>query len=239
MPAAEKERFRRDGYCVVRGLIPSDEVARLSGWVTDLARAPDVPGGVMRYLEQDRIEYFRPHNEGLCQLMERGRIPALMSELLDEEAVLFKDKINFKPPGGASFEPHQDAQAGWLDYCAYQITCMVAIDAAGSTNGGLELAAGHHRRGLIGEPGRPLSGAELSGLDFVLCEMSPGDAVFFDCFVPHRSGPNHSSSERRILYLTYNARSAGDHYEAYFAAKRKSFPPDWEREPGREYRYRV
>ena len=78
-----------------------------------------------------------------------------------------------------------------------------------------------------GHDGKPLSGGELAGLEFVPCETAPGDAVFFDCFVPHRSGPNTTDRARRVLYLTYNAASSGDHYEAYFAAKRESFPPDW------------
>src|SRR3990172_5487564 len=32
----------------------------------------------------------------------------------------------------------------------------------------------------------------------------------------------------RVLYVTYNRRSAGDHRERYYADKRKSFPPDIE-----------
>ena len=71
------------------------------------------------------------------------------------------------------------------------------------------------------------------------CETSPGDACFFDAFVPHRSAPNGTRTERRVLYLTYNPASQGDHYEAYFADKWKSYPPDVEREPGQERRYRV
>ena len=44
---------------------------------------------------------------------------------------------------------------------------------------------------------------------------------------------------RRVLYVTYNRASEGDHRAAYFADKRKSYPPDIEREPGRTYVFRV
>jgi hypothetical protein len=39
--------------------------------------------------------------------------------------------------------------------------------------------------------------------------------------------------------LTYNAKSYGDHRAQYFADKRANFPPDVERKPGTEYRFRV
>ena len=42
-----------------------------------------------------------------------------------------------------------------------------------------------------------------------------------------------------MLYVTYNRRADGDHRLRYYADKRRSFPPDCEREPGREYVYRV
>jgi len=66
-----------------------------------------------------------------------------------------------------------------------------------------------------------------------------GDAVFFDSYTPHASGPNLTAERRRVLYVTYNRRSAGDHRERYYADKRKSFPPDIERDPTRTYTFRV
>ena len=67
----------------------------------------------------------------------------------------------------------------------------------------------------------------------------PGDVLFFDSFVPHRSGPNRTSVQRRVLYVTYNGASAGDSRERYYADKRASYPPDCEREAGKDYSFRV
>jgi len=69
--------------------------------------------------------------------------------------VLFKDKINFKLPGGDGFKPHQDQQAGWSTYADLFITAMVSLDATTADNGCLELCAGQHTRGLLGVSGRP------------------------------------------------------------------------------------
>jgi len=67
----------------------------------------------------------------------------------------------------------------------------------------------------------------------------PGDVVFFDSFVPHASAPNLTANQRRVLYVTYNRASDGDHRVSYYADKRASFPPDIERLPGVAYRFRV
>src|SRR5262249_52333892 len=151
----------------------------------------------------------------------------------------FKDKVNLKLPGGAGFEAHQDVQAGWERWAPYHLTAMVGVDEAAVDNGCLEVAPGRHREGLLGEAWQPLQGDALAGLSFEPGPMRPGDALVFDSFLPHRSAANRSPRARRVLYLTYQGRSHGDVYEAYFAEKRKSFPPDCERQPGREYRYRV
>ncbi len=76
-------------------------------------------------------------------------------------------------------------------------------------------------------------------MKFVSTPTAPGDAMFFDSYAPHRSGPNMTDKSRRVLYVTYNRASQGDHRARYFADKRKSFPPDIEREAGKEYVFRV
>jgi hypothetical protein len=48
-----------------------------------------------------------------------------------------------------------------------------------------------------------------------------------------------SEKIRRLYFATYNRLSEGDHLERYYADKHKSFPPDIEREAGKEYVFRV
>ena len=55
----------------------------------------------------------------------------------------------------------------------------------------------------------------------------------------HAWGPNLTEGRRRVLHITYNRRSAGDHRVRYYADKRASFPPDIERDPTRTYTFRV
>jgi ectoine hydroxylase-related dioxygenase (phytanoyl-CoA dioxygenase family) len=246
---AELASFQRDGFVVVRGLFTPQYTSEVGRWIDELAARPPEYGKVMAYYEDSsrerdrrilsRLEYFREHHAGLKELIEGEPLCGRLSQLLGDRATLFKEKINFKLPGGAGFTPHQDLQTGWDDYASYFITTLVTIDPSTRENGCLELAAGHHRRGKLGTRWKPLEGDDLAGIEFVHYPMEPGDVAFFDCYVPHQSAPNHSLRPRRNLYLTYNRASEGDHRERYFADKRASYPPDHEREVGREYAFRV
>ena len=62
------------------------------------------------------------------------------SALLGEPAVLYKEKVNYKLPGGAGYAPHQDAPA--YPFVAKHVSCLVAIDDAGIDNGCLEVVSG-------------------------------------------------------------------------------------------------
>ncbi|HYC58380.1 MAG TPA: phytanoyl-CoA dioxygenase family protein [Thermoanaerobaculia bacterium] len=245
----ETSRYRRDGYLIVRGAFSAQEMDAITQWVRSLADAPEKAGTIMKYLEDDaanpgrrilnRIENFVPYHDGFRGIATDGAIIDFVSQLMGEPACLFKDKINFKLPGGSGFEPHQDIQAGWGDYADRFVSVSVAIDETTIENGCLELAAGHHTRGLIGRLLEPMNGEELQGITFEPILQAPGDVVLFDAYTPHRSASNRTARPRRNLYLTYAKASAGDQRQRYFADKRRSFPPDSEREPGKTYSYRV
>lgn len=241
--------FHRDGFVCAPTFFDADEMRRITDWTEEVDAWLEEPGRHMVYHEASltepgtrvvqRIGDLTPFHEGFRALYLRGRVQAAVSTLLDEPATLFKDKINFKLPGGDGFKAHQDVQAGWNAYAKYCITALVSIDAATTENGCLEMAAGWHRKGLVGDEWTPLGEGETAGMRFVPYPTVPGDAIFFDSYTPHRSGPNLTTSPRRVLYMTYNRASEDDHRARYFANKRKSFPPDIERDPSKTYIFRV
>lgn len=245
----ELETFKQQGFLVVRGMYEGRELEKLKAWVDEVQSLPEVPGKYMMYFEESllvlgkrvlsRVENFCPDHEDLNTLINGAEMLQRISELFGEQAVLFKEKINFKMPGGNGFTPHQDAQAGWNDYASLFITVLIGIDESTVENGCLELAAGHNQRGLIGELWKPLTEENIKGMEFISVPTKPGDAVFFDSYAPHRSGPNLTENPRRVLYLTYNRRSEGDRRLQYYADKRRSYPPDIEREPDKKYVFKV
>ncbi|HWW80202.1 MAG TPA: phytanoyl-CoA dioxygenase family protein [Steroidobacteraceae bacterium] len=239
-------RMRRDGYLVVRNFVSPHQLAELLQWTVQLEGAPEVSGRHWVYREDSmttparrviqRIENFCPYHAGFDRFIRDSALVRWTGALMGAPVVLFKDKINFKMPGGAGFKAHQDQQAGWTVYAPLFVTAMVTLDAATLENGCLEVATGRHREGLIGEQWKPL---EEQGLNLQAIPTGPGDVIFFDSFVPHASKPNLTDSPRRILYITYNLASEGDHRERYFADKHASFPPDIDRDREKTYVFRV
>lgn len=247
--AKELADFQRDGFVVVRGMYATREIEDLASRIDELIAKGPGSGKEMFYYEDSllekgrrvlsRVERFADSDRALRAFLEEERLRGRAAELLGDKPVLFKEKINFKPPGGGGFAPHQDIQPGWDDYAPYFLSALVTIDPSTLANGCLELSAGHHKRGMLGEKWKPLTEEQLEGVTFRAYPMDPGDAAFFDCFVPHRSKPNLTGKQRRNLYLTFNRAGDGDKRQAYFDDKRKSYPPDNEREPGKEYVFKV
>lgn len=241
--------FERQGFLILRGAFGPAEMRRITRWVEELEALPEAPGKYMKYFEEsrlepgrrllNRVENFVPYHPGLAEVVNGPALCDPVSRLFGEEAVLFKDKINFKLPGGGGFEAHQDIQAGWENYASRFVTAAVAIDATDRSNGCLELARWKHRHERIGPLWEPLTDEHLRDVVFEPLEMLPGDAAFFDGHLPHRSGPNQGPRARRVLYVTYNPAAEGDQRGRYYADKFRSYPPDRERDPVRDYRYRV
>lgn len=243
---AQVQSFRETGYLVVRGGIGPRDVARISDWSDEILDAPEISGGHWVYHEQSRresgrdlvsrIERIAPFHAGFASLTRALAVP--VGQLLGEHACLFKEKINFKMPGGDGFKPHQDRQAGWDVYADYFISVLVSIDTATPENGCIRIAGGHRHKGHY-ESWVPLTDDELAEMTFVECPTDPGDLIFFDSLAPHASEPNMSDSVRRVYYATYNRASAGDHMAAYYTDKHASYPPDIDRKPGKTYVFRV
>lgn len=240
------EEFKSTGFLVIRGLYNAEEMKQITEWTEEVTNYPEVAGHVMMYFEQSklekekriisRIEDITSFHDGFGKLFLQGEIQQITSQLFDDDAVLFKDKINYKMPGADGFKAHQDIQAGWDRYSKLHITALVSIDASTLENGCLEVANGHNNEGIIGEQWAPL---EEDALDYVALPTEPGDAVFFDSYAPHRSKPNMTDGQRRVLYVTYNAAAEGDHRKQYYDDKRLSYPPDIERDTNKEYVFRV
>ena len=134
------ESFKRDGFVFVPGFFNAEEVRRVTAWTDEITAWPEAPGRHMVYYEDSlselgtrvvqRIEDVTPFHGGFKDMFTAGPMVDAVAELFGEPALLFKDKINFKMPGGDGFKAHQDVQAGWDTYASYYVTVLVGIDAA-------------------------------------------------------------------------------------------------------------
>jgi len=252
LSAEQIEEFDLTGVLIVKSeeIWTPDEMKLLINSVNEMDNWLDSPGKYMKYYESSkldpnqkilsRIENFTQYNPGLNYFCNGNKLIQTCSQLFGEQSILYKEKINYKLPGGQGFVPHQDVAAGWWMYGqSLHISVLVCIDPATISNGCLEVCYNSHRVGMLSPPWCELSNETASKLDFRPLQTNPGDVIFFDSYVPHKSEPNLTKNSRRVLYATYAKSSEGDYRNQYYQDKRKSFPPDCEREPGTKYEYRV
>ncbi|MDZ7676406.1 MAG: phytanoyl-CoA dioxygenase family protein [Acidimicrobiales bacterium] len=228
--AVDLDHFARTGWLVQRGIFDPATVTATTEAVDEVATwadAGDPAPGLHHWELTDhgpalaRSEDLVSHHQGLRALITRGLLPSIAAALLGEDAVLFKEKVNYKQPGGAGFAPHQDATA--YRFVDHHVSCMVPIDPATEASGCLWVASGSHDGPLPTDDGGRIDEGVVRGLDWEPVEVAPGDVLWFDSYTPHQSGTNTTDRPRRALYLTYNAASEGDQRERYYADKRAEF----------------
>jgi hypothetical protein len=214
------EHFHDTGWLHIRDGGASDRADELQRWAGEIADWADA-GGWMHHRELTehgpalcRTENMVPYHQALRDLLCSGVLVAGAGALLGEPAVLYKDKLNYKLPGGAGYAPHQDAPA--YRFVEVHVSCMLAIDDANETNGCLEVVSGAHDRiWPLDEVGciRP---DVVTSFWWQAVPVRAGDVLWFHSRTPHRSGANTSALPRRAFYPTYNARSEGDLREVYY-----------------------
>ena len=220
--------YRAHGWLLVDTLDAAG-VAELRAWVDDIASWPDrddaAGDGWIHHRELTehgpalcRSENLIPFHDGLRRLLTTGALLDAASALLGEPAVLYKEKINYKAAGGAGYAPHQDAPA--YRFVDVHVSCMVAIDDATAGNGCLEVVDAMHRDLLPTDDTGCILAELVDGFTWTPVEVRAGQTLWFHSLTPHRSGRNESSTPRRALYPTYNARSEGDLRADYYRAKR-------------------
>lgn len=200
-----------------------------------------------------RLENFVDSHNG-WDLLCNNYLRRCVSVAVGIPQVLYKEKLNLKPPGGSGFAPHLDTpslrvalgKSGPNDF----VTVMVSIDVMTSSNGCLKLAKGEWNENnsctvlLPEENGSPdasgRAGAipnEVSDkLSFENLECPGGTIAIFNGWVPHRSLANSSPFPRRAVFLTYNSASEGMFHSVYYERMNK-LRNDWREKVGlsREY----
>ena len=183
-----------------------------------------------------RLEKFTFQNEFFANLNEK--IKSLLFDVTGTEYNLFKDKINFKPPGGEGFHAHYDGifefddgvnlRKGWYEYADKFINVLLALDDFTVENGALEIASIHNGSFEVllqntKKDGSPdLIDDVISKSEFNPILINKGGVVIFSNLCPHRSNANKTSMPRGSIYFTYNEKKFGNNYEQYFIDKKNT-----------------
>jgi 2-aminoethylphosphonate dioxygenase len=234
--------YTEHGFVLIAGATSPDLLDTLCSYVDALETTSKWPPGMEVYFEHSpsdgrgmvrQIENFYDVHQPLSRLAEQ-HLKSWADLVMGEETILFKDKINFKHPGGGGYDAHRDGRfwwrhpetgeqcRGWEYYASEFVSVALFLDDADTTSGCLDVVRGKHTASAMGPVYESLSSEEAASMYFEPVEALAGDVLVMNASTPHRSGPNRSEHSRRVIYFTYNRCSEGNHRSAYFADKRLS-----------------
>jgi hypothetical protein len=209
---------------VVRSeLLDRDAVLALQTWALEIEAWPSGSHVWGHYAEQTELgpRICRTENVSACHAgvasLVTGAMQAAASDALGEPAVAFKDKLNYKQPGGAGYGVHQDKVA--YPGAGRVASILVAIDDCTVESGCLWLAPGVDDvlpvddRGVVRDD-------VAARLEWFPAELEAGDAVVIDGLAPHYSQANGSDAPRRVFIASYAPASEGYDRAHYYGARR-------------------
>ncbi|KAJ3718168.1 hypothetical protein C8R42DRAFT_610205 [Lentinula raphanica] len=244
----QKTAFERDGFLILPAI--SEAVSRdIEKWANEVKNFPHHPNAWMHYDEiikgpsgseiervLCRTENFANYHDGFNELFRGKEMMYILEQLTGEPMVLFKEKINYKQPWAGGYQAHIDSLAYTHIGNTSHLSILMAAEPATLENGCLEVVAGSHKITVpIGED-RCIERDWCENQKWTPVPLESGQFLVFGSNLAHRSAPNQSDKGRAAIYATYNALSdGGDRHEAYYADRRKLWPPTADRLPGERY----
>jgi ectoine hydroxylase-related dioxygenase (phytanoyl-CoA dioxygenase family) len=196
------QQYREDGYAIVRGFLPADDLAELQRKTAELYEVgvqhpltyrhgnlayeilPEVHFG-QRYLIQ--AYWFAWADAYFDRFRTHPAYLRLLEPLLGLHIKQVTQQIHWKPPGAkvSGYRFHQDlmfreAKDAYADVVRDTVNVGVAIDPATPANGCLRIIPGSHRKGYLGLSDNG-SGSIMKGLtvddELMDVGLDPADIV--------------------------------------------------------------
>jgi len=211
--------YQESGFILVKSLFSTDEVARLKAYAQQTITPQDVIVKGDKTGNETKLRMWNRPEDDLYGMFSRNERIVDNTELLFGEPVyVYSAKMIFKNAReGGAWEWHQD-YGYWYNYGCLMPSmnsCTIAIDRATRENGCLQVLRGSHKMGRINHDRIneqyviDLERVELAQKRFELehIDMQPGDALFFDGNILHRSDSNQSEHNRWSFIVSYNTVS--------------------------------
>jgi ectoine hydroxylase-related dioxygenase (phytanoyl-CoA dioxygenase family) len=253
------ERFRRDGFVVVAGLLDAGDLDRYRAAVTAGVGAR-TSEGLRPLAERSRYQQSFLQCMNLWEdrpavrpLTFHPRLGQAAAELLGTRAVrLWHDQALYKEPGGRATDPHQD-HAYWPIRETASVTAWVPFDGSRRGAGAMAYLPGSHLLGLRrfvdifrGEPEDILADPLVQAIEPVYVEVPKGSVAFHHGLTVHLAEANGDDRTRAVHTIIYFPDgSTRGHRAGHFAVDRGNIqvgdkidsdttPIVWPREPGDE-----
>ena len=200
-PDEVRDRYRREGYAIVRGFLSAGEVAEL-GAVVDRVHAEGVAHG--RSFRHGNLFYNVAtgddgapvvrmaqwpsyHQPALNAVRQHPRFAALFSNWLGGDLKQIINQLHWKAPGSlGDFAWHQDARfrrpaEAYRNLAGAYVQTGLAIDPHNRETGGMRFIPGSHLRGDLGlDTSMDVLGNAMSDAVLDQAGFSPASAVDLD-----------------------------------------------------------
>jgi ectoine hydroxylase-related dioxygenase (phytanoyl-CoA dioxygenase family) len=214
MTAGQRAAFDRDGYLIIRGALPPDEVAdardALDRVYADAARSGRLnPDGSMHLLSA------AANCPEVARLVDHPATFPCVWSVLGWNIHVYHSHLDVHPPVRVPqpfrFEWHQDGgrQNREIETTPRpRLSVKLAYwlsDVSAPGHGNLKVVPGSHVVNWIdGPPRRDIEWPDPEGAIEVTAE--PGDAVFFDRRIWHTRSRNYSERTRKAVFFGYTYR---------------------------------
>jgi|TARA_B110000238_G_C16078302_1_gene418202 ectoine hydroxylase-related dioxygenase (phytanoyl-CoA dioxygenase family) len=171
-----------------------------------------------------RIEKVTDFSKDIKKILCSKKNINLIDELEQGKHTLFKDKLNFKFPGGKGYLPHIDGhffwkdknkkyQDGWKKYSSNFINLVLPLEVSNKKNGCIYVANKSDtdklgktfskvtKKLVLNTPN--IKKIDKKKFNFIPIELNIGDIFFFNWKCAHFSENNLSKNSRMIFYATF------------------------------------
>jgi len=222
------EAYRRDGYVLEKGLFDKEEIELLRRAAKEdrtldqhsFGRG-DGEGGTIR------LSLWNHPGDTIYGMFARCESIVNSAEvLLGGEVYHYHSKMIMKDAKvGGAWAWHQDYGYWYQNGVLFPhlTSAYIAVDPSTKENGCLQVLRGSH---LLGRIDHVLTGDQAGAdlervkeiekrLELVHVLMDPGDVIFFDANLLHRSDQNRSENPRWSMICCYNAASNDPYKESH------------------------
>jgi hypothetical protein len=219
---------------VVRpALLDPAQLAALRSWTAEVEAWPAGSHRWGHYAEHTargpricRTENLSACHVGFASLVD-GAVRDCATDAIGEPVTAFKDKVNYKQPGGAGFSPHQDKVA--YPGVGHVMSILLAIDDCSIESGCLWIAGGVGD--VLGVDERGVVRADIARtLEWTAVELRAGDALCIDGLAPHYSESNRGDDPRRVLVASYAPVREGYGRNDYYERRRSKMQSETDRD---------
>ena len=205
---ADIETYWREGYVLIRELVPSSEIdAAVAAWQRKHRGAASSDGSWSATIF-DHEHPDRDHD--LHRLLVHPRVISAVEQLFEAPARVFYGMMAVVPPhGGRGLQWHQDNQ--YTQILGHALNSFIACCRIPPEKCNLWVSPGSHAKGLM--ESSTVDGhrkAADPGNGICLPTLEPGDACIFNRYTLHRSLTNTTNEIRWAYAAQYQEDKARD-----------------------------